>query len=66
MDADATSRAVQGWPIGKHGMTAVDSGTGSYRFIVWNLPREDVESDDFQVQGSYVVLHWRSGNREAI
>lgn len=31
-----------------------------------NLPREDVESDDFQVQGSYVVLHWRSGNREAI
>ena len=31
-----------------------------------NLPREDAESDDFQVQGSYVVLHWRSGNREAI
>ena len=40
MNDDAASRAVQEQPVGSYGMTAVDSGTDSYRFITWKHVRK--------------------------
>jgi len=37
MDVDEASRAVQDWQVGNRGMCRVNSGTGSFRFITWQM-----------------------------